>query len=582
MGNWGFWIAIFLIVAYNAAMKLFLVRHGQSLGNAKPGFISGKTDPDGLTTGGRAQIIRTAWELRNLPFDRMIASPVARAKESASILSHLLGLPFETQPFLAEFHYGVFERSFWWHRSEVERQQWQQAMGDFSTPVPGGDSYERFSARVWNGFQRYMKASNDTQVLMVAHDVVISTLLFCLLYGHPSPTETTASYKKAYLRFINDLRVANGSVLEVDCDGDPATFRLFDASTGAVAISAETVQWYLRGMKQATDVSIREQYTASENKVFHVTARPVSRSGSGRGAVGSARSGGAAGSGEQQEQINAIVKLMEEREVVASERMQEIYTYLATQTKIPAPRILFYDKSTAFYADSVLVQDFLEGENQVDYLNAHSKQTMAMLTDTLKQIQAIHAIPVSDVAEFWYPDDTSPHKVHAPWHRYIATEIDETLTAVAQLELSTDRVKAVEKALSRLAKLVRTQTDGLVPLHGDLSPQNIVVGQSSQGKACCIRILDFERGRIGDPVWDYAYYAGWLDRDLPQIVDQWDAMVSQELSSGRDDDALLERYRLYRVLFHAWTARDGLEYVGSDLRQSRGSASVDWLAQVKE
>ncbi len=46
-------------------MKLILIRHGESIGNTKSGFISGRSDKEGLTEKGIIQIIKTAWELRH-------------------------------------------------------------------------------------------------------------------------------------------------------------------------------------------------------------------------------------------------------------------------------------------------------------------------------------------------------------------------------------------------------------------------------------------------------------------------------------------------------------------------------------
>ncbi len=533
-------------------MKLHLVRHGQSIGNAKPGYISGKTDPDGLTTGGRAQIVRSAWELHDLSFDRVIASPVARAQESAEILSHLLELPLTTEEFLAEFDYGVFEQSFWWHRTEEERQAWQTAMGDYAAVIPGGDSYERFSARVWDGFQRFLEGydrQSEALVLLVAHDVVISTIVFQLVYGRPGQSEMTAAYKKAYLRFINDFRVLNGGIVSVDLSTTPVHYDRLSSAAQTVPISSETVSFYLRGMQSLDHVTIAQEYTASENKVFRVNT------------------------GDQ----TVIVKLMEERGVVASERMNEIYRFLAEKTKIAAPQVVFYDKSTAFFPDTVLVQDFVTGESQLDYLSAHPEKSKAVLTDTIAQIERIHAISVPDVEEFWFPDDTMPHKIHVPWQKYIDTEITETIEAVSVMSfepavkqnLTTTLVQLREQLAEDLINQEYEKRQAAVPLHGDLAPLNIVIGD---GNGSCIRILDFERCRIGDPLWDYAYYTGWLDRDLPAVVDQWLTMLESRFSA--DELALFEQYR---VLFHAWTVRDSLAYQGSALRLARGDASVDWL-----
>lgn len=532
-------------------MKLYLIRHGQSIGNTKPGYISGRSDPDGLTITGKAQIVRTAWDLKDLSFNAIYSSPVARARESAEILSHLLSVPHEPVPFLEEFNYGVFECKYWWIQTEEERNQWKQAMQNFSVQIPGGDSYENFSERLWQGYQGFVQKIDREQpgaVLFVSHDVVISTLLFSLLYGHPSRHETTTSYKNAYIRFINDMRVPNGSATIVDLSKDQPSYETIQTTKDSIVVSRQSITTYMRGMWGTEEIEITEEYTASENKVFHIQ-------------------------GEQ----NAIVKLIEERDIVASERMVQIYTYLRDKTDIPAPEILFYDKSHAFFTDTVLVQDFLDGQNQLAFMKNRPENIQDVLEHVFDMVRSIHQIPVHDVEEFWYPDDISAHKVHVPWHRYIEGEIRLTMESIKAFDLSTEQKQKLQQELQQLLVYAQTQDYPVGPLHGDLAPLNIIFSEHDENSVCA-RMLDFERARIGDPLWDYAYYCGWLDRDLPKAVSIWQQLIqrpdaAQQLGLERRQEV----FNRYRLLFHAWTTRDSIEYKGSELRSDRAKVSLLWL-----
>lgn len=61
---------------------IYLVRHGQ--------YHIGKRDKGLLTERGLEQARTTGFALRNIPFERLIYSPVARAKQSAEIIGEML------------------------------------------------------------------------------------------------------------------------------------------------------------------------------------------------------------------------------------------------------------------------------------------------------------------------------------------------------------------------------------------------------------------------------------------------------------------------------------------------------------
>lgn len=530
-------------------MKLYLIRHGQSIGNTKPGFISGRSDPEGLSVGGKSQMIRTAWNLKqaDIELDHIVSSPVARAKESAEMLGYLLDKPVQIEPFLQEFNYGVFEGKYWWVQNDEDRKAWQKTMENFSHAIPGGDSYQTFSDTLWRGYQSFLTTIDrnaTSNLALVTHDVVVSTLLFSILYGHPSHAETTSSYKKAYIRFINSVRVANGSVTVIVLKADPMSFDTVTFGNDPMPVTKETISFYLSGMWKSDAVAITEQFTASENKVFHIQGKK-----------------------------NGILKLIEEREVVTSERIVEIYCYLHGSTDIPSPEVLFYDKSAAFFSESVMLQDFLEGDNQAEFIEKHPELAARTIDHIYAILKKIHIIPVEDVEAFWYPDDASPYKVHVPWHVYICGEIQETLKALPATPLSKAVKARATTILKNLFEYAKSREYREVPLHGDLSPQNIIF--AIREETCCFgRVLDFERGRIGDPLWDLAYYWGWIDRDASQLIEFWQAKIEQDYTEKQQ-----EIIEWYRVLFHCWTVRDIQDYQESNLRSERAEGSIKWLEQ---
>lgn len=89
------------------SMKLYLVRHGETEWN-RLGRLQGLTDIP-LNDQGRAQAAAAAEALRDIPFDRVFSSPLARARETAEILTRGRGLSLETDERLREICFGAGE-----------------------------------------------------------------------------------------------------------------------------------------------------------------------------------------------------------------------------------------------------------------------------------------------------------------------------------------------------------------------------------------------------------------------------------------------------------------------------------------
>ena len=85
-----------------------LLRHGESVGNAESRWQGQADFP--LTNTGRAQTRKLAerWKKEKVKFDLIIASPLARAKETAEIIASALNLKVEFEPLWLERDNGEF------------------------------------------------------------------------------------------------------------------------------------------------------------------------------------------------------------------------------------------------------------------------------------------------------------------------------------------------------------------------------------------------------------------------------------------------------------------------------------------
>ena len=155
-------------------MYLYLVRHGQSVGNEQKLFFGWSDHP--LTQLGREQARQAAEKLKGIPFTRCMASDLSRAWETALICLEGRGIAPEPCPALREQNMGAFEDCTWQqaqasHGDLVERlvQDW------FHTTPPEGESPAAMARRVGACVDEMVRRGEDT--LVAAHNGSLSLML---------------------------------------------------------------------------------------------------------------------------------------------------------------------------------------------------------------------------------------------------------------------------------------------------------------------------------------------------------------------------------------------------------------------
>ena len=148
--------------------RLLVVRHGQSEWNAT-GRWQGRADPP-LTDEGRRQSIAATGALGS--FDAVVASPLLRAVETATIIAERLGIgPVPTDPDLMERDAGE-----WQGLTRVQiQEQWPGYLEDGRRP-PGYEPDDAMLARVHSGLARIAGRVGDGDVLVISHGGVVYAL----------------------------------------------------------------------------------------------------------------------------------------------------------------------------------------------------------------------------------------------------------------------------------------------------------------------------------------------------------------------------------------------------------------------
>ncbi len=154
-------------------MYLYLVRHGQSVGNERKLFFGRSDHP--LTELGRRQAHEAAEKLNAVTFTRCCASDLARAWDTAQICLAGRDVRAEACPALREQDMGQLE-DMAWEQAEERFSGLRELVTDwFHTTPPGGESPDDMAARVAACVDGMIRAGEDT--LIVAHNGSLSLIL---------------------------------------------------------------------------------------------------------------------------------------------------------------------------------------------------------------------------------------------------------------------------------------------------------------------------------------------------------------------------------------------------------------------
>ena len=173
--------------------KLLIVRHGQSEWNAL-GRWQGQADPP-LTNLGQRQA-RKAIQKLGL-FDSIVSSPLQRAKNTASIISELMGVgPVVTESGLMERDAGPWQGLT---RIDIEND-WPGFLASGKRP----DGYESNPDLLFRVFEVLKKISESSEpsdsILVISHAGIVHALEDL----HDQPSMKVPNLGGRWVEFVND------------------------------------------------------------------------------------------------------------------------------------------------------------------------------------------------------------------------------------------------------------------------------------------------------------------------------------------------------------------------------------------
>ena len=515
-------------------MKIYLIRHGESIGNVKKGFISGQSDQNGLTFKGKVQAIRTAYLIKGRKIDRIFASPVARAKETAQVIGESAGKKVEYRDFLKELSYGSFEGRYWWEVvSKFEHSRLFNGW-DFNASYDQGESINQLFKRVSDGLNELLpKLEIDGEYAFVSHQAVIGCMRYYFLR---EDFDTTVAKNKTndFLKFFHGRQIGNAEVIEIfrqkfkkSREQEINVLKNLKPDKRSVLFYATKI------LKLKENVVLKKIVTASSNIVYEI--KDSSR--------------------------EILMKLISYKDKSALFNQIKIYEYL-TLNKINVPKLIMSDDSACFFESTVVFQDYKKGSTLERSVDSDTASLKIFLKNTFNEINKIHNLNSDEIKDFWNSEEA---KKIPDWSDFMTHNIQKTLQITQGFLKEKGIGDVVYRDLSNLKKYILEKKYKNVPLHGDLGTGNIVM--LTDAKSGSVRIIDFEFTRFGDKLWDYVYLWGFLERESISAAKIWFDILRHKFADN------LDQLFLYKTLFHVWSIRDMFDYTNMKKVRNRGSNS---------
>lgn len=163
--------------------KIFLVRHGESQQNIDD-VLSGVTDVP-LSEKGKEQCAVLVHYFKDVKIDKVFASPLQRAKDSAKLIFPKHESLIEIAQSLIEFNYGDYEG---YKRSEYDSgddkiiQQWITAPSNLT--FPGGNNIQEHAQRTLTGITKLADENKGAILACVSHRTTIRLILSQIIGLH--------------------------------------------------------------------------------------------------------------------------------------------------------------------------------------------------------------------------------------------------------------------------------------------------------------------------------------------------------------------------------------------------------------
>jgi broad specificity phosphatase PhoE len=164
----------------NRRVTVYLIRHGETIWN-REGRCQGIADIP-LTDKGHQQAEAIAHSLRNTSLSRVLASPLQRSQQTATIIAQSQGLALETHEALREWHQGDLEGltgAELLKNHQAYFQCWFQDPAEAAPPR--GESLRVRQTHAWPVIDQLREHTTEGPIAVVSHTMTLATIICAAL-----------------------------------------------------------------------------------------------------------------------------------------------------------------------------------------------------------------------------------------------------------------------------------------------------------------------------------------------------------------------------------------------------------------
>lgn len=160
--------------------RLYLIRHGQSAGNAEGRF--GGHGPTPLSDLGKQQAEKTAKVLAKEGINVIYSSDLLRAVQTAEPLAELLGLSINKSEAFRERHFGVLEGfTFDESKQAFPKDYYALVNRTVNHVITDGESYRQLLRRITSKLNEIVRGHQGAKIAIFSHTGAICFLTLHLL-----------------------------------------------------------------------------------------------------------------------------------------------------------------------------------------------------------------------------------------------------------------------------------------------------------------------------------------------------------------------------------------------------------------
>ncbi len=165
-------------------MRVYFLRHGESLSNAAPDTLAlPEEEGDRLSERGELQAESAAESIAELGIERIVSSPLGRARQTAAVVAKYAG----RQPEIWDWIHELREPSDYpsWPKGEQELRRWSNRMAGSEDPEHAegdGESFADLLRRVVRTRDKLV-ADDVDRTLLVGHGIFSRFMFALTLFG---------------------------------------------------------------------------------------------------------------------------------------------------------------------------------------------------------------------------------------------------------------------------------------------------------------------------------------------------------------------------------------------------------------